>query len=445
MTLRYGIVTPPAIGHLNPMVALGLELRRRGHGVVVFTPPDGARLLEGVGLEVKTIGADAFPPGAIDEAYATLGRLSGREGLRFSVAYFLREQAMLVAALPAAVREAGIDVLLVDQLNPAGGAVAEALGLPFVTIANALPVNREAAVPPYFTGWMPSGRPWARWRNQLGNVLLDRLTGPLWRDLQERREGLGLQRQRHREEALSPLLQLAQLPAAFDFPRERLAPHFHYVGRLADPSGREPLLRDAVPFPWERLDGRPLIYASLGTLQTGRPEIFSLIAAACAPLDVQLVISMGHPGRVPLTLPGDPLVVPYAPHQQLIERSSLVITHAGLNTTLTALEAGVPVLAIPITNEQPGIAARLVHSGAGRMVPLRQLRLDTLTAVLAEMRANPRYRARALELQAAGRAAGGVAAAADWVEGLGLNPGRGGGATRPPSPAPAAPERPGDG
>jgi len=48
MPQRYGIVSPPAIGHLNPMVALGLELQRRGHGVVVFTVADGARQLEGV-------------------------------------------------------------------------------------------------------------------------------------------------------------------------------------------------------------------------------------------------------------------------------------------------------------------------------------------------------------------------------------------------------------
>ena len=121
MSLRYGIVTPPAIGHLNPMVALALELTRRGHAVVVFTVAEGARPLAGLPLEVVTIGADTFPPGSIEEAYATLGRLSGREGLRFSVAYFLREQAMLFAELPAAVRAAAVDVLLVDQLNPAGG------------------------------------------------------------------------------------------------------------------------------------------------------------------------------------------------------------------------------------------------------------------------------------------------------------------------------------
>ena len=422
MTHRYGLVAPPAIGHLNPMVALGIELQGRGHGVVLFTVADGARRLAGVPLEVVTLGASAFPPGAVDAAYATLGRLSGRQGLRFSVDYFRREQAMLHGELPAALRAANIDVLLVDQLSPAAGTAAERLGLPFVTIANALPVNREPAVPPYFTGWLPSPSPWARWRNQLGNALLDRLTEPLWRDLQKQRLDCGLPPRRDKGEALSPVLQLAQLPRAFDFPRQRLAPHFHYVGRLAMPCGREPLLRDAIPFPWERLDGRPLIYASLGTLQNGRPEVFAQIAEACAPLNVQLVISMGNPASVPLQLPGDPLVVAYAPHQQLIERATLVISHAGLNTTLTALDCGVPVLAIPITNEQPGIAARLACCGAGRVLPARQLRAPTLRALVVEMLNNPSHRAAARRLQAEGKAAGGVGRAADLIEQLSLAP-----------------------
>ncbi|MFN9546955.1 MAG: glycosyltransferase [Cyanobacteriota bacterium] len=419
MACRYGIVTPPAIGHLNPMAALALELIRRGHAVVVFTVADAASKLAQLPLEVVTIGASAFPPGAVEEAYAALGRLSGREGLRFSLNYFLREQALLFAELPAAVRTAAIDVLLVDQLNPAAGSVAEALGLPFVTISNALPINREPAVPPYFTDWSPSPRPWVRWRNQWGNLLLDRLTAPLWRDLQEQRERLGLKRHQRKEEALSPVLQLAQLPAVFDFPRERLAPQFHYVGRLADPSGQEPLLRDVPPFPWERLDGRPLVYASLGTLQNSRPEIFAQIAAACLPLNVQLVISMGNPKSVPLKLPGNPLVVAYAPHQQVIERATLVISHAGLNTTLTALGSGVPVLAIPITNEQPGIAARVAYSGAGRVMPLRKLRVEALTSLVAEMLTNPQYRAKAQRLQGEFNQAGGVVVAADWIEGIG--------------------------
>ncbi len=416
MPRRYGIVSPPAIGHLNPMVALGQELQRRGHGVVVFTVADGARRLEGLPLEVVTIGETAFPPGAVDKAYAVLGRLSGMAGLRFSVDYFRREQAMLDAELPEAVAGAGVDGLLVDQLSPAAGTVAESLGLPFITICNALPVNREAAVPPYFTHWQPSRKPWARWRNQLGNALLEGLTAPLWRDLQDQRRRRGLVPHRHKEESLSPLLQLAQLPREFDFPRRRLAPQFHYVGRLADPSGREPLLRDAVPFPWERLDGRPLIYASLGTLQNGRPELFAQIAEACAPLAAQVVISLGNPTSVPLDLPGNPIVVAYAPHQALIARATLVISHAGLNTTLTALGCGVPVLAIPITNEQPGIAARLAACGAGRVLPVGRLAMEPLRAMVNEMLVNPTYRGQAQRLQTAIQAAGGVVTAADLIE-----------------------------
>ena len=417
MPLRVGIVAPPAIGHLNPMVALALELIRRGHAVVVFTVADGARKLTGLPLELVTIGAERFPPGSVDAAYAQLGCLSGLAGLRFTVSYFRQEQAMLHEQLPVSLRAANLQLLLVDQVSPAAATVAERLGLSYVTIANALPVNREAAVPPYFTGWQPSRAPWSRWRNQLGNVLLDRLTAPLWCDLQQQRRRWGLPVLHHREQLHSPLLQLAQLPRRFDFARERLAPQFHYVGPLADPSGREPLLRDVAPFPWERLDGRPLIYASLGTLQNGRPELFAAIAAACAPLDVQLVISIGKPGATPPALPGEPLVVAFAPHQQLIARSALVITHAGLNTTLTALGCGVPLLAIPITNEQPGIAARLAHCGAGAVLPVSQLTPQRLRALVATLLRDERYRQAARRLQAEIAGAGGVARAAELIEG----------------------------
>jgi zeaxanthin glucosyltransferase len=111
-------------------------------------------------------------------------------------------------------------------------------------------------------------------------------------------------------------------------------------------------------------------------------------------------------------------VVAYAPHQQLIERSTLVITHAGLNTTLTALGCGVPVLAIPITNEQPGIAARLAYSGAGRVLPVQKLNAVKLRDMVSEMLQNPSYRSRAQWLQAEGKAAGGVRRAADLIEAM---------------------------
>lgn len=52
---------------------------------------------------------------------------------------------------PEAIRVAGIEGLLVDQVTPAGETVAEVLGLPFVTVCNALALNPDPAVPPAVT------------------------------------------------------------------------------------------------------------------------------------------------------------------------------------------------------------------------------------------------------------------------------------------------------
>ena len=62
--------------------------------------------------------------------------------------------------------------------------------------------------------------------------------------------------------------------------------------------------------------------------------------------------------------------VRYAPQLELVKRAAAVVTHAGLNTTLESLAEGVPLVAIPQGNDQPGVAARIAHHGAGVVVPL---------------------------------------------------------------------------
>jgi zeaxanthin glucosyltransferase len=77
------------------------------------------------------------------------------------------------------------------------------------------------------------------------------------------------------EDSFSSLAQITNQPKAFDFPRKSLPSTFHCTGPLLDPVGRQSL-----PFPWEKLDGRPLIYASMGTLQTSLTWTFSTILEA---------------------------------------------------------------------------------------------------------------------------------------------------------------------
>ena len=77
----YGIITPCAIGHLNPMCALGGELQRRNHSVTIFGIADLKTKIENTGLNFYLIGEKEFPLGKLEQQYEQLGKLSGREGL----------------------------------------------------------------------------------------------------------------------------------------------------------------------------------------------------------------------------------------------------------------------------------------------------------------------------------------------------------------------------
>ncbi|MGA0200121.1 MAG: glycosyl transferase family 1, partial [Prochlorotrichaceae cyanobacterium] len=131
---RVGIFCPPAIGHLNPSCVLALELQRRGHTVTLFGVPDALAKVKNVALTTYEIGAAEYPQGSIDRAYKTLGTLTGKAGLQYTIDLLKRETAMLFREAPAAIRAANIEVLIVDQITPAIATVADYLDLPFVTI-----------------------------------------------------------------------------------------------------------------------------------------------------------------------------------------------------------------------------------------------------------------------------------------------------------------------
>ena len=281
---RFGIFCPPAIGHLNPMCVIALELQRRGHTVILFAVLDAITKIASINLTTVEIGASDYPQGSIDALYRTLGKLTGKAGLKFTIETIERETQMLYREAPQAIRAANIEVLIIDQVTASMGTVADHLALPFITVCNAMLIQREPAVPPYSTTWAYSTTPWSRLRNRIGNALINYLTRDLWQSMVEQRSQWNLPTYQNRDDAYSPLAQICQLPQAFDFPREHLPSHFHYIGRFQDPSGTEPITFKNVDFPFERLTDKPLIYASLGTLQNQRPEIFECIAKACLPL-----------------------------------------------------------------------------------------------------------------------------------------------------------------
>jgi UDP:flavonoid glycosyltransferase YjiC (YdhE family) len=131
----------------------------------------------------------------------------------------------------------------------------------------------------------------------------------------------------------------------------------------------------------------------MGTLQNRQRSIFETIAAACADLEAQIVLSLGSRDQaLEADIAGAPIVVPFAPQLELLRRATLTITHAGLNTALESLTQGVPMLAIPIANDQPGVASRLEWLGVAAVVPPAGLSVPRLRACVGRMLSEPRYR-----------------------------------------------------
>ncbi|HYP13277.1 MAG TPA: nucleotide disphospho-sugar-binding domain-containing protein [Bryobacteraceae bacterium] len=411
-TVHFGVITPPVPGHLNPFCALGRELKHRGHRVTVFHMADVEQKITAEGLDFCTLGESDQPRGTLPTIITEIGKRSGMAAMRYTVNAAAQSTRMLLRDGPEAIKRQSLDALLVDQTEPAGATLAEHLGLPFVTVCNALAMNREDTIPPPFVDWSyRKGYLW-RYRNAVGYQISHVAVRPITRVVTEYRERWGLRPYRSPEDSFSGRAQISQQVAEFDFPRESLPPSFHYVGPLRD---RSPVER---AFPWDELNGRPLVYASLGTLQGSKENVFRCFAEAVKDLPVQLVMSHGGAlsSEAVAAMPGSVLVVDYAPQYELLKRAHATLTHAGLNTVLDSLSHGVPMLAIPITYEQPAIASRIEWAKVGTTLPLSKLSPRSVREALERVLGTADYRRSAVRVQTAIQRAGGVTRAVDLIE-----------------------------
>ncbi|MEL6930159.1 MAG: glycosyltransferase [Cyanobacteria bacterium J06600_6] len=413
--MKFGLLCPPGTGHLNPISALGYELRQRGHQVTLFGLPDVESYAVAADLDFYPLGVAEYPLGSVGQSQKRLGELNGIPALLYTIDLFRQGTTTVLKDIPAAIKQAEIEFLLIDQVLLEGSTIAEYTNLPYITICNALLLNSEPSVPPTLLGWDYDPSWFGQLRNQLGTGFLKVAGLPVQLIVNEYRKKWGLAPISSREplDIWSKRAIISQQPSSFEFPRRELPDYFHFVGPLVNDSARA-----EIPFPWEQLTDKPLIYASLGTIQNKILWVFIQITYACLGLDVELVISLGGASE-PEELgyvPGKPIVVKAAPQLALLERASLCITHAGMNTTLESLSNGVPMVAIPVTNDQPAVAARIAYTQTGEVVELNKCNVDSLKAAITKVLSQPEYRQNALKLKAEIEQAGGVKTAADIIE-----------------------------
>jgi MGT family glycosyltransferase len=410
---HFGVLSFTGTGHLHPLILLSQHLKDRGHKITFFEKPK-------IENRVRQAGLDFFPIGTGKPSFrekkaqpTNSNLLSQLSSLQFNLKRITNDLEMYLQETPRALRQTRVDALLVNEIALTGPTVAQIARLPYFIISPIVPHIFGWNDFPWFSGYKYS----ASWLSFLESALLEvsalRMRGPIRRALDKYRRQAGLGPVRQARRSYPELAHITQLPKCLDFPRSALPGNFHYTGPFANRAARP-----SVEFPWDRLDGRQIIYASLGTTRNVQAFVLRLVAEACQNLDMQLVISLG--GRFDAEtfadMPGNPLVTKYAPQLELLKLARIVITHGGANTVFETLMEGKPMVAIPLAHDQPAIAARLARLGIAEVLPVMRLTAGKIHRAVTRVLNDPTYRCAAVKMQAELHSLNGLQRAADVIE-----------------------------
>lgn len=397
--MKIGFISLPLSGHLNPMTALARRLQSRGHEVVFFGIPDVGPTIQASNLTFVPFGEKEHPLGFLAEVLTPLGKLQGLAVAEYHLQKITAPLAQTAfEQLPQKLVETGIEAMVIDTQHRFLELVPIGLNMPYAHVWLVLPLDGSGTTPPMFFHWPHETTPQASARNIEGLKKVSGFVAPVVATAKSYAEKKGLQIDWNTPSStLSRLAVIAQTPREFDFPDIPWPTQFHYAGPFHDDYGRE-----STPFPWERLTDKPLIYASLGTVVNGLSDIYKAILQAVGRSPyVQVVLSVGKNINTNELgpIPSNTIVVPSAPQIELLKRAALCITHAGLNTALESLAQGVPMVAIPIAYDQPGVAARIAYHGVGELIRVEDVTAEHIAMLISMVLNGRSYRDKARHFQ----------------------------------------------
>lgn len=163
---------------------------------------------------------------------------------------------------------------------------------------------------------------------------------------------------------------------------------------------------------------KQIIYISLGTIYNDDLSFFKLCLLVFGNTDYTVVVALGH--RFNSTelklIPKNVVVRNYVPQLKILEKASLFITHAGMNSCNESLYFGVPMILIPQMDEQTMNAIRVKQLGAGIVLKKSQLSKKSLQKAAMLVLQNSIYRKNALKIGKTLKKSGGYKKGSQEIE-----------------------------
>jgi UDP:flavonoid glycosyltransferase YjiC (YdhE family) len=421
--MRIVFATYGSLGDLHPVMAIGRELRQRGHRVVIASSGVHRERVEAAGLGFHA-ARPTLSPDDKELLRATMDAAKGPERvIRGVMMPALRDShADLKAAIEA---DGGADLLVTSEIAFAGPILADQLGIRWASTVLA-PISFFSQYDPPVLPALPglrsiqqvAPRALNRWLLALGRRMAAGWAGPV----HEFRRELGLRPVehpifggKHGRDLVLALFSAVLAEPQPDWPRNTVLTGFAFYDRLEPRAGLSPELQQFLEA------GTPPIVFTLGSaavFDAGR--FFVESAEASARLGRRAVLLIGFdPSNVPPhPLPDGVVAVEYAPFSELFPRAAAVVHQGGVGTTGQALRAGRPSLVMPYSHDQPDNAARAERLGVARTIDRRRYTARSAAAALRPLLEDGTYAARAASVAERVRTEDGARAAADAIERL---------------------------
>lgn len=411
---RIVLATFGSLGDVHPLIPVALELRGRGHQVVFATNAVYEDKIAAMGLEFRPLRPDIprDDPGRI--AYMLDARRGPERLLRELILPALRDQ---YADLMDATR--GADLLLASELIYAAPLAVEKSGIAWATHVLA-PLSFFSRFDPPVVPNFPFVAPLYRLGPSFVGAMMrfGRLVTRSWiRPIRELRRELSLPDGPHAvfEGKFSPALVLAMFSPILGTPQPDWPANTQQTGFSWFDAAESPVSSDVEAF---LSAGEPPIIFTLGSSAVIDPGRFfheSIDAAGRLGRRALLVAGENRPVE---KVPPNVHVTGYVPYSGVFARAAAVVHPGGVGTTAQALRAGVPMVIVPYSFDQPDNAARLRRAGVSETIPRHRYRGPRAAAVLKRLLDDPARRARAEGLAQRVRREDGAVAAADALERL---------------------------
>lgn len=397
MAKRFLLIMWEGGGTVPPSLTIARRLIAKGHIVRVLGDPTLAAEAEATGCEFAPWTTAPHVTGrTVDDVLIPDWKYKTPIS---AIKHFMNDFLAAPAPRWAADTEAQLaefqpDVLLCDMFLPAAMIPAEARGIPIAGLMANCYILPAPGIPPMGPGFMPARGPLGQARDALLRSVMTFMFSRADNTINETRAAYGLAPVASTFDQMRSGRSFILTSPAFDFPATSLPANVVYAGPQLD----DPLWAEEWISPWPDDDRRPLVLVAFSSTFQNQAPALDRVVDALAGLEVRAVVTLGQMID-PAEVPGrdNVVVVPSAPHNQLVTQASALITHCGHGTLMKGLVAGVPLVCMPMGRDQNDAAARVVHRGAGiRLRPSASP--DKIRVAVTRVLADPSYREAANRL-----------------------------------------------